>query len=362
MDKCEILIVEDDGDMRQSWERDIREFNREAGAPFRFQATFAVSKREALRVLERTRIDCAVIDLRLPDGEGDESVSRPLGNDILRALLRSVGVPAFVYSGYDGEASEEVCASNIRVLGKKGGGGAEILQAFAEEADLMAAMEMTRTRIAEETARLFNKSIWKRWQDRWSTENREVIAGVIVRQTVSHIADSLGRPPENHHPEEFYVVPGVFEERLDTGDLLEFDGEVCVVLTPRCNMANKPPTHVTLAVCNVFAAWEQWKQDFVGGNAKQKERAERDLKSHANQGHEIASHFLPPLNGRGPWLVNFKEVRTVALDDVAALLGRRFATVAPPFVPNLVQRYSSYLGRIGQPDISADVLIGICRS
>ena len=69
-----ILIVEDDEEAISSWKRDIREFNQDPAHTIRYLAEFAKSKRAALRALDRTRINCAVVDLRLP--EDDEAGSR----------------------------------------------------------------------------------------------------------------------------------------------------------------------------------------------------------------------------------------------------------------------------------------------
>lgn len=362
MQGVEILIVEDDAATREGWNRDVRDFNRKNDAVVTFRPTFAVSRKEALDQLRRTRFDCAVVDLRLPDGAGEPGATEPLGNDVLNALLEEVGIPAVVYSGYESEASAAVKGSNIRVKGKRGGASAEILQEFSEQASLMSAMETTRRRIARETARLFNGSVWSRWQKRWASENdRELISGIIVRQTASHIADALAQPPAHHHPDEFYVVPSLFPGRLDTGDLVVHKGETLVVLTPRCNMANKPPSQLIFAVCTPFAAWADWKAPLLTGNSEKREKARRALRDHATQGHGIASHFLPPLNEKGPWLVDFQELRTIDSSEQPTLLKERFASIAPGFVPNLVQRYSSYVGRVGQPDISTDILAALCQ-
>jgi CheY-like chemotaxis protein len=363
MSDFQILIVEDDEKTRESWERDIRGFNRESENGVRFCATFAATKTEALRLLERTRFDCAVVDLRLPEGNGDPGTGQPLGNDVLDVLLDKAGIPAVVYSGFDGEASEAVKTSNIKVLLKEGGVPEKILRDFAAQAGLMTAMESTRRRVAEETARIFNQSIWRRWERRWAAEsNPEHIAQVIARQTTSHIADALSQSAEYHHPEEFYVVPALYPERLDTGDLLVWGGNVLVVLTPRCNLANKPPDHITLAVCGELEKWGQWKESLLNGSAKDKDRAAKEIRLHATQGHGIASHFLPPLDDRGPWIADFQEIRTVPSAAVTELLPARFASIAPHFVPNLVQRYSAYLGRIGQPDIDSGLLMQLCKS
>ena len=60
------------------------------------------------------------------------------------------------------------------------------------------------------------------------------------------------------------------------------------------------------------------------------------------------------ISDRG-WLIS-KRSLTVPSTEVAMLLEGRFASVAGQFVPNLVQRYDAYLGRIGQPDLDSDVL------
>jgi len=359
MDVCEILIVEDDDSAVDGWKRDIREFNRGTDIPFKFVGTFATTKQQALTILRRTRMDCAVIDLRLPEGDTDVDTGHPLGNDVLEVLLQETGIPAVVYSGYDKEVSENVKSSNIRVYGKQGGITERILNEFAEQANLMAAMEITRNNIGKETARLFNQSIWTRWEDRWSSdENTNIISEVITRQTASHVASSLSPSGVYHHPDEFYTVPALSSDRLDTGDLLELDTGVHIILTPRCNMANKMPTYFILAVCTEI---EGWRAKLNGSN-KERERAAKELKLHATQGHAIASHFLPPLDGRGPWIVDFQEMRAIESKETSDLVSKRFASVAPHFVPNLVQRYSTYLGRIGQPDIDTEILIELCRS
>jgi len=362
MENCEILIVEDNEDMRNSWTRDIRDFNRDSARPFNFSATFATTKNEAISVIDHRRFDCAVVDLRLPHGDSPEGSDQPLGNDVIKVLLESTGIPTYVYSGFDAEASELTRLSNIRIISKQGGASKRILISIAAEAPLMEAMRHTRRIIFQETSKLFNQSIWSRWETKWSgLADKTLVFNIIARQTAAHIAESLSKAPTKHHPEEFYIVPSLHSDRLDTGDIVKIGSKAYIVLTPRCNMANQLPRNFLLASLSVVSDWAQWKTDLLGASTKKRERAEKEIRNHANQGHEIGSHFLPPLNGDGPWLVNFKEARTVKSGLADRLISMRIATVAPQFVPNLVQRYSSYLGRIGQPEIGDTELIDLCK-
>ena len=359
-----ILIAEDDKDAIASWERDLREFNREDGHAIRLFPEFAQSKRAAIRLLDRTRINCAVVDLRLPDDDGATGQTEPVGNEILERLLLEIGVPAVVYSGYTQEASDLVRASQIKIVDKKGGGAMEVLEWLASHEGLMSAMEIARKSIDRETARLFTQSIWPRWKDVWKdVDNGDALAGVITRQTAAHIAEHLGMPPNYHHPEEFYLVPPLATDKLGTGDLVTFENQVYVVVTPRCNMArDQYPTHVMLALCkNMEAVWTSIRNRFRGDDKKQ-ESAAKELHGYATQGHSTSSHFLPPCGDRGPWLVDFREIITVPSANVKDLLKTRFASLASQFVPNLVQRYAAYLGRIGQPDLDGDALRSlICK-
>ena len=361
MDTCHILIVEDDTLTIQGWERDIRDFNRRSEKAFVFRQSFATNKREALQKLSRQRFDCAVVDLRLPSSPDDEGTGEPIGNDVLHGVLRDLGIPAWVYSGYESEVSDEVKASNIKVARKEGGATAAILEDFEKQAGLMDAMDQMRCKVAQETSLLFNRSIWPRWEERWATRgDRELIKGIIIRQTVAHVAEALSQAPA-HHPDEFYVVPALYTDRLETGDILTRDDETLIVLTPRCNLANgKLPMKIVFAVCTPCKPWARWQGD-LGGSSKVKEKAEDDIRKHATQGHAIATHFMPPLDTSGPWFVDFRELRVIDSSKVTELLPQRIATVAPQFIANLVQRYAAYIGRIGQPDLDAKLLIGLCR-
>jgi len=359
-----VLIAEDDEETISSWKRDITEFNRDKTQPFQFVAEYARNRRAAVQALDRLRINCAVIDLRLPEDDRTTGNStEPIGNDVLEKLLLEVGVPAVVYSGYTQEASELVLRSEIRVIQKAKGGAMEALHWLAGHDRLMAAMETTRKDIAKESARLFSQSIWPRWKNSLkSIEDTDVLAGVITRQTASHLAEQLGMPPAYHHPEEFYNVPPV-SDRLGTGDLLKIADDIYVIVTPRCNIARDCyPNHLMLALCKPMdGIWTGIRNQF-GGDAKKQEKAARELHLYASQGHAISTHFLPPGGDFGPWLVDFREIITVPSTEAAKLLEGRFASVAGQFIPNLVQRYAAYLGRIGQPDLDCDVLrIQVCK-
>lgn len=356
-----ILIADDEKLARESWERDIAEFNEDMKANILFEAVWAENCSQAIWHFERTRINCASVDLRMPlDDKTPAPAANPAtGNDVLERLLVQVGVPAVVYSGYPQEASEGVRASPIKVMMKTGGGAMTALRWLADHEPLMSAMEASGRKIATESARLFTRSIWPRWSKSWQAGHAadEHLTNVITRQLASHVAETLGVPETDYHPEEFYQVPSLHDDRLATGDLVGCQDNVWVVVTPRCNMArDKYPAHIMLAMCRPVGTWNDLVTKFKSGDSKKLESAEKDLRNFATQNHAIATHFLPPFGGHGPWLVDFKEIMTVPSAEVPALLKGRIASISTSFVPNLVQRYAAYLGRIGQPDLDCKVM------
>lgn len=353
-----ILIAEDAEEALTSWDNDIREFNRDEGNQIEFTPHIAKTRDEALQILKCVRINCAVVDLRLPsNAEGSGEAEQAMGNEVLETLLLETGVPAIVYSGHPQEASEAVRNSHIRVVQKRGGGGMEVLKALADQEGLMRAMEVTRRTVEREAAALFNRSIWPRWKDDWrNIEDGKIVADIITRQVVAHVAETLSISPEFHHPEEFYFAPAI-GERLQTGDLIAMGDEVYVVVTPRCNMAHAYPKNIMLGRCSAMGgAWTSLKGKFASKDKEVVKGATLELRNLATQGHSISSHFIPSCGKRGPWLVEFKNIVTVPSTEVTSLIEGRIASIAPQFVPNLIQRYAAYLGRIGQPDIDQDTL------
>jgi len=139
MTERHILIAEDDTQAIESWKRDVHDFNETPGRTLRFVPHYAKSKRSALGVLDRIRVNCAVVDLRLPDDDQNVGPNdkEPLGNNVLDEILRKVGVPAVVYSGYIQEASEAVKASRIQVMQKHGGGAMKALTWLSGHDSLM---------------------------------------------------------------------------------------------------------------------------------------------------------------------------------------------------------------------------------
>jgi hypothetical protein len=181
---------------------------------------------------------------------------------------------------------------------------------------------------------------------------------MVTRQYLTHMADFLGLDdPDNvsWHPHENYVSPALLPDRAHTGDIFELDDECWVVLTPQCDMATGKIKNVVLAQC--ISGLDKWDEHIAelknpGASNSAKSKAERFLRDHVNQNLEQKLHFLAPLPGDDkPVVVDFSKIATQPLAELNKRLDERIASIASPFLSNIIQRFGAYISRTGQPNL-----------
>ena len=350
-----VLVIEDEVDQQASWRREEQDFNSDTSKPFKAKLLCASNEEEAGAFLEEQRIDCAVIDLRLPRRAGDQPTAE-VGNSIFQMIFSYAAMPVVLLSGHPDESRDEIKSSPTLILEKAAGTQTTALNWLTEQEPLMAALRSARKEIRTQTAEIFYGHIWKRWQEA-KHANAETIRKSLVRQIISHVGESLLLTPdgaEQHDLIEFYFVPPLNKERLQTGDVCKFDDKVMVILSPKCDMARMYPETILVAECkDASVSWREWGTTLSGSASKdKKDRAEAQLTKHARQNIDARRHFLPPCGENGPWLVDFACLTTIPNDNSQNLLAGRIASIGPQFVPNLVQRFTAFIGRVGQPGLS----------
>lgn len=360
-----ILFVEDEAtqqDMFVSAVTDWNAQNVEAGRIFTYHMAETVET--AQEALNRIRCDAAMFDLRVKGDDGGKA--EPKGNELALLAMRQRGVPVAIISANTGEIEEDVRnAGAVGIFDKTDdqGDGNYYDRALAwlgNQWDMMEVLAAARKTMEGSAADIFLLRLWPRWKMFMDLEiaDRAELEKIVTRQYVSHMADLLGLDdPENAtwHPFENYVSPALMSSRAHTGDIFRFEGVLWVVLTPQCDMATQKVENVLLARCE--QGIEGWidavkvQKDGEASNSKLK-ASTGFLRKHLNQNLEASKHFLPPLPGEtDPVLVNFSAVMTKPLDDLNGQLEHRVASIATPFLSNIIQRFGSYISRTGQPNI-----------
>ncbi|MDE2790515.1 MAG: response regulator [Paracoccaceae bacterium] len=358
-----ILVVEDEERMIALTNDALKDWNKANEANYRFfEAVIAKSPDGAKEELFFSKIDCALIDLRLPPDDHTKKSDADNGNRLAAELLGKTGIPVAIISGHPGEADPDlVDGETVKVFAKADDGYEQAVSWLAEQWELMDALRAVREMLEQSTAEVFARRIWPNWSAMADAigHNGERLATVIARQYASHTAEFLGQGGEDWHPFETYIVPSYIADRAHTGDIFALDCVWWIVLTPQCDMATGKVPNVLLAKCSLGVEGWEGRLKALGDAASnaQKQRAAKFFRDLVNQNLPPSKHFLPPVSGQSqPLLVQFGEIQTMPLDELNQVLDARVASVSPPFLGNLIQRFGAFMSRTGQPNINVEHL------
>ena len=358
MSTMQLLFVEDDEGQLDLFQDAVKDWNKENPAS-NFKVTAYKAVDEAKAALRFSRFDGALFDLRLPPSVGKGKSSAAGGNELANLGLQECGIPVAVISGNTADLEETLSRNSLLKQFSKVNGAAynDAIGWFGGLWDMMHVLAEVRLKIRTSGAEIFVRRIWPRWED-YKQLAIDELTPIITRQYAGHIAELLGlEKPDNAgwHPFENYINPALEDARAYTGDIFEIDSKLWVVLTPPCDMATQKVKNVLLAYCdrNAIDNWDARVIELgkLQPNESPAVKLARFFTDCVNQNVEASRHFLPPLGSGKPLLVNFREVITLELTVLNGMLGHRLASVAPPFLPNLTQRFGAYVSRTGQPNI-----------
>lgn len=358
--KLNLLIVEDDSKISDLWDQKLELYNVEEDSVYDIQHRNVTKLSEAQRILENTKFDAAVIDIRLDDN-GTQTDD---GNAILESISENSLSVCAVYTGEPDSAKvAEHQKEFVEVFEKGDGEGIDkILIWLNEKADMISAIKNMQSSFDKSMAKAFTRSIWPRWSYWLNTEGDQIFAkNALIRHMATHLHASFLNEVSSVHPEEHYFIPPL-QDRLDTGDIVHREGEYFIIVTPRCDLAREHIStfHLVKLAC-VKERWNEFlKQKTSGKNNKSKEKGEKQLRNLINHNNRSPkAHFIPQLKLNknetlGPFHAQFHFMNCLeATDETKLELNKqRIATLSNEFVPSLVERLGAYFSRIGTPDYS----------
>lgn len=366
MDRRFLLFVEDDEIQRDSLLTAIRDWNiAYAGQGREFVVESRKDLASATEALDRMRFDCGLFDLRIPTGRTGLATDSG-GNEIARAALMKKGFPVALITGEESVLDKSLLDLGQVCLFNKGdldtGHGDPYERAvgwFAGQWDMMGILAAAHKKIEESAADIFIRRLWPRWSSFAGLDSVDPpsLIGIVTRQYVGHMADLLGIDGDEHatwHPFENYIQPALIEGRAHTGDLFRLNDGMWVVLTPQCDMATRKVKNIIL--CKCLPGIKDWVDHVAQlktatSNTKRRD-SEKFLTAFVNQSIGASQHFLAPLPGSiEPLIVDFTDLKSIALTELESDLGKRVAAISSPFISNLTQRFGAYVSRAGQPNI-----------
>ena len=161
----------------------------------------------------------------------------------------------------------------------------------------------------------------------------------------------------DYFPAEFFIT-GPIKPNLFTGDIIEHDAKLFVVMTPACDLGNcKAERVLCLEIKPLSGVDKKFDSDPMTKN--EKGILKKYLENKIDRYHFISSLYFKRkkyeaglLDFQNQTSFNFEEIT----DDSKF---ERIATISQPFLKDLIARYSRYYTRQGAPNISSQQLESI---
>ena len=356
MTSIKLLVVEDDpqdiGTCKRTVERYQHEKQREV------QLVECKDVNEALDTLDNT-FDGAIVDLRLGD-EGDE------GNQVIQRIKEwQYRFPVAILTGTPSAADQDFSYIGVFKKGDPGAGYEDLFDRFSRIQQtgltrILGGRGIIESRLAEVFWNNILPQIQK-WEaygeaDSARTEN------ALLRHTLNHLIQLIDEDIERYFPEEFYLHPAP-TRNVRTGSIVKDkgDGQRFVVMSPDCDLVIRSNGErntdrlllVEIVSPDVLFSWFD-NQSLSSLGRNKRDTFVRALENNGPRHY----HCLPGTDFFPLGFLNFRSVSTVEegkISDKFELPPK--VQISPPFVKDIVARFSSYYARQGQPDIDFAVLI-----
>ncbi|QZO14771.1 hypothetical protein [Pseudoalteromonas piscicida] len=242
MQRINVLIVEDQQEHIEQWTLALSDFNINAkkhGKNMEFSYQFATTYAEAKSHLNTYNFSAAIVDIRLAEENGESNENNTKGNDVLLDIVNSTMCLAWVYTGQQIDADiPDHLVEYIELIDRSAKGKSEVLEDLAEKRDMLKSIMEIKNTFSLSKAEHFYSAIWPRW-NLWSIGDNEYKEKAIVRHMATHLHASFLNETNKVHPEEYYFTGHMIKGKLETGDITLVDGKHYILVTPRCEIAQK---------------------------------------------------------------------------------------------------------------------------
>ncbi len=370
-----LLFVDDDDDLC----RQIKEFLEgesitEDGYAVPFQVETLTSFSEALDVLQAHLFDLLILDVRLGSYGGEREDEA--GVTTLQAVRERRFIPVVFYTGLP-NAVRDLETPLIRVVEKTE--MPRLLEAVKSIfATRLPVVNRAMIRHLETVQRDY---MWDfvatHWDKFGNTPDRIGLAYLLARRLAmslsgpgmqqllqdlgNYIAPATDR--DKVPPMRYYVMPPVETTPL-TGDLfygqIEEKSGYWVLLTPSCDLVTGrvKAEWTLLAHCELLTEqveYKRWHDSLPNPSNTLNTSLLALLQNNRKEGQSERFYFLPSAIDLPDLVVDFQQVVSLLQKELAEL--SRLASLDSPFAESLLTRFTRYFGRLGTPDLDADMIL-----
>ncbi len=342
-EQIHLLFIEDEKSLRDTFIKEVEIFN-DSEKEIEIFPKLVEDIQMAKLALENSRFDVIVTDLKIEAGNADKNAV-DIGNDFIKELRNISPCPIAILTGKPTDVDNAaIDSSSMAKFTKESDAESKIFQWIKTKKNLITLMRQSFLLLNQELAPLFHGGV----ATRLSSGTTSIPTESALRVILENVADSIltVNSTTSCHPQESYIYP-VTRKKVMTGDIINYQTETWIILTPACDIVRCTEEYgILLAKCRNSDKYEKYLEKAIKGDFS-------SLTSLINQSNNLSTHFLPPLEkGSPPYIVDF-ELLTVA---TYASLNKEhiIAAVSPKFLPNLIHRFSAYIGRPGAPDIDSN--------
>ena len=343
MNTMKILFIEDAADQQDIFQSSVEVFN--AKNDLNVKHEIAKNVPEALSKIDGT-YDGAIIDLKLGnDEEGGNKIVNQLGDSFTR-------IPIIFVTGFVDLVNNH--SSVIKIRSRDEGTYESDFRLFEEICNTGLTRIMGGRGIIEESlSKVFLENLlpqietWISYGKDHLEDDPERTEKALLRYALNHLSQLLEDDDEEYFPEEVYLYPPM-SEKFTTGSVVKekTSDQPFVILNPACDLVirrnGKSNTDYILLV-----EIESIDDGLEGRNNKGKRE------SLANNNRQYR-HWLPPTKFFKGGVVNFRKLKTLHKEDFKEQFEKPCIQISPPFVKDIVSRFSMYYARQGQPEIDSE--------
>jgi CheY-like chemotaxis protein len=180
----------------------------------------------------------------------------------------------------------------------------------------------------------------------------------LLRYTLNHLLQLLDDDVEHSFPEEVYIHPP-FSDEIRTGNIVNrtSDKKFFVVLSPACDLVIRidglaKSDQVLLVEIESFKT--VLKPLLAEENRKNQQNK---VSAFLRNNYSDNFHWLPRTDFFEGGFINFRRLYSTTRDNFKAEFKPTRVQISPPFVKDIIARFSSYYARQGQPDIAYEPFV-----
>jgi len=371
METFRMLLVEDDEDAVKQYQAVIDAYT--ARVALHFEVTVAKSLEDACTIVSGNEFDGAVIDLKLrTDSENDKFE----GNQFIEMFTSTVRCPVIVFSANYMNLSEGARAHVFRIFDRTEG-----FSVVLEQLELIHKSGMSKIMNKSGTVESYLNEIywtvlWER-RDTWLAyaKDNDSAKNAMLRLVLNHLVEFIGQENKQYFPDEAYLK--VFDTSvLRTGQLHSnmSSGETFVIISPACDLFvhDDGPKSDFIQLCKIYCHQEKQicdhladadielpsqKDPMFNEMRLRKKKAKAFIENIHCNGADCY-HYLPKSGSFKGGVMNFRDVLAVKRDLFLSEFRARGIQISPPFLKDIVGRFSAYYARQGAPTFDLKGLVG----